>query len=90
LRVLPRLRINTNIDCRIKAILDFAPDKRDLHDWVVATLLAHIEERILGVGGLFLGVGVVGRRLLDLAQEALLDVELADMGNCAALDGVVG
>jgi len=39
---------------------------------------------------LFLRVCVVGRGFFDLAQEVLLDVELADVGDCAALDGVVG
>lgn len=35
-------------------------------------------------------VGVVRGSLLDLAEEILLDVELADMRDCAALDGIVG
>jgi hypothetical protein len=35
-------------------------------------------------------VGVVRCCLLDLAEEVLLDVELADVRDCAALDGVVG
>jgi hypothetical protein len=44
----------------------------------------------LGIQGLFLVVSVVGRCLFDLAEEVLLDVELADVRDCTALDGVVG
>ena len=35
-------------------------------------------------------VCVVRRCLLDLAEEVLLDVELADMRDCTTLNGVVG
>jgi hypothetical protein len=35
-------------------------------------------------------VCVVGGGGFDLAEEVLLDVELADVGDGAALDGVVG
>jgi hypothetical protein len=44
----------------------------------------------LGVQGLGLLVGIVGSGLLDLGKEVLLDVELADVRNCATLNGVVG
>lgn len=37
-----------------------------------------------------MGVGGVWGRLFDFAEELLLDVELADVRNCAALDCVVG
>lgn len=53
-------------------------------------MLAHIEQHVLGVGGHLLGVDVVWSSLLDLVEEVLLDVELADMRDGAALDGVVG
>jgi hypothetical protein len=61
-----------------------------MEDGIVAALLAHVEEEVLGVEGLFLVVGVVGGRGFDLCEEVLLDVELADVRDCAALDGVVG
>lgn len=50
----------------------------------------HVEQSVCGVGGDGLVVGVVRGSLLDLAEEILLDVELADMRDCAALDGIVG
>jgi hypothetical protein len=89
LRVLLRLGVNADINRRIEAILNRLSDQRDLHDGVVATLLGHVEERVGGVGGDGLLVGVVGGCLFNLAHEGLLDVELADMRDCAALDGVV-
>jgi hypothetical protein len=61
-----------------------------VEDRIVAALLAHVEEEVLGVEGLFLVIGVVGGRGFDLCEEVLLDVELADVRDCAALDGVVG
>jgi hypothetical protein len=61
-----------------------------MEDRIVAALLAHVEEEVLGVEGLFLVVGVVGGGGFDLCEEVLLDVELADVRDCAALDGVVG
>lgn len=90
LRVLLRLRVNTNINRSIQAILNRLSNQRDLHDGVVTALLAHVEERVCGVGGDGLLVGVVGGGLFDLAHEGLLDVELADVRDCAALDGIVG
>jgi hypothetical protein len=53
-------------------------------------LLAHIEEEVLGIQGLLLGVGVVWSRLFNLAKEVLLDVELSDVRDGSARDGVVG
>jgi hypothetical protein len=44
----------------------------------------------LGVEGLRLLVGVVRRGLFDLTEEILLDIELTNVGDCAALDSVVG
>ena len=43
LRVLLRLRVNADIDCRVKAILDLGTDERYLQKWIVATLLSHVE-----------------------------------------------
>jgi hypothetical protein len=34
-------------------------------------------------------VGVIRRGFFDLAEEVLLDVELTNVRDCAALDGVV-
>jgi hypothetical protein len=90
LRVLLRFGVNTNIDCSIEAILNRFSDQRDLHDGVVAALLGHVEERVSGVGGDGLLVGVVGGCLLDLAHEGLVDVELSHVRDGTALDGVVG
>lgn len=88
--VLLSLGVDANINGSIKTVRNRLADKADLHDWVITALLAHVEEEVLGVESLFLGVGAVGCRLLDLAEEVLLDVELAGVGNGAALDGVVG
>jgi hypothetical protein len=90
LRVLLRLGVNTNINRRIKAILDRLSDQRDLHDGVVAALLGHVEERVGSVSGDGLLVGVVGGCLFHLAHEGLVDVKLADVRDGTALDGVVG
>lgn len=89
LRVLFGLGVNTNVDGGVQAILNLATDEGDLHDWIVTTLLSHVEECILGVLGLSLLVGIVGRGGLDPGKEVLLDIELADMRNGAALDGVI-
>lgn len=89
LRVLSCLGVDADIDGRVEAVLDGLADERDLQDGVVAALLGHVEEHILRVGGDGLVVGAVGSRLFDLAEEVLLDVELADVGDGAALDGVV-
>jgi hypothetical protein len=90
LRVLARPRVNADINRSIQAICNRLANQADLHDGVIAALFAHVEEGVLGVEGLSLLVGVVGRRLFNLAEEVLLDVELADVRNCAALDSVVG
>jgi hypothetical protein len=79
LRILPRARIDPNIDRGVQAIRNRFTDEADLHNGVVAALLAHVEERVGGVEGLRLRVGVVGRGLFDLREEVLLDVELADV-----------
>jgi hypothetical protein len=34
-------------------------------------------------------VSVVGRCLFDLTEKVLFDIELADVRNCAALDGII-
>jgi hypothetical protein len=90
LRVLLRLGVNTNINCSIKTILNRLSDQRNLHDRVVAALLGHFEERVRSVSSDGLFVGVVGGGLFNLVHEGLLNVELTDVRNCAALDGVVG
>jgi hypothetical protein len=83
-------RINPNIDSRIQAICDSFADEADLHDGVVAALLSCVEECVYGVLGLGLFVGVVRGGFFDFAEELLLNVELAGVRDCAALDGVVG
>lgn len=85
-----RLRVDANVDGGIEAVLDLVANERNLHDGVVAALLAHVEECVLGVEGLLLLVGVVRRRLLDLSEEVLFNVELADVRDSPALDGLVG
>jgi hypothetical protein len=90
LGILLCLRVDTDIDGRVQTILNSIADEANLHDWVVAALLAHVEQRVLGVEGLGLLVGVVGRGLLNLAEEVLLDVELANVRDCSTLDRVVG
>jgi len=47
-------------------------------------------QEVLGVLGLGLLVSVVRRSGFDLAEEVLLDIELANVRDCAAGDGVVG
>ena len=42
------------------------------------------------VGSHCLVVGVVGRGLLDLVEEVLLDVKLSNVGYSATLNGIVG
>lgn len=90
MRVLPRAGIDADIDGSVEPIFDSLANERNLHHWVVATLLRHVEERINCVGGDGLLVRVVRRSLLNLAEEVLLDIKLADMRNRAALNGVVG
>lgn len=90
LGILPRARIDPDINRGIQSIRNRLPNEADLHNGVVATLSSHIEERVLGIERLGLRVGAVGRGFLDLGEEGLLDVELADVGDCAALDCVVG
>jgi hypothetical protein len=90
LRVLLRPRIYPNINGRIQTICNRLADQTDLHDRVVTTLLAHVEKSVLGIGSLHLLVGVVRGCLFDFTEEVLLDVELADVRDCAALDSVVG
>lgn len=90
LRTLLRLRIDSDIDGRIQAVGNSLANEGDLHDGVVAALLAHVEECVGGVEGLRLLVGVVGWRLFDLSEKILLDVELTDVRDCAALDCIVG
>lgn len=90
MRILLSLRVHTDIDGSVQAILDSLADEADLQDWVVTTLLAHVEESVGSVGGDGLLVDIVGRCLFDLAEEVLLHVELTDVGDCAALNGVIG
>lgn len=90
LGVLFGLRVDTYINGRIKPVFDLCSDQRDLHDGVVAALLAHVEKEVVSVLGLDLLVGVVGGHGFDARKEILLDVELAYMRDGAALDGVVG
>ena len=90
LRILLRLRVDTNINCCVETIFNLAANQGNLHDWIVTTLLSHVEEGICGVGGNGLFVGVVRGGLLDLAKEVLLDVELANVRDSTALNSVVG
>lgn len=53
-------------------------------------MFGHVEERVLGIGGHLLGIDVVRGSLLDLVEEVLLDVELTNVRDGAALDSVVG
>jgi hypothetical protein len=82
--------IDTNINGSVQAIRDRLANEADLQYRVVSALLAHIEEGVCGVGCLDLFVSVIGWGLLDLAEEVLLDVKLANVGDGAACDGVVG
>lgn len=90
LRVLPSLGVDTDVDSSIEAILDRLSDERDLHDGVIAALLGHGEQEVLGICHVLLRVGVVWGCLLDLVEEVLLNVELTDVGYGSTLDGVVG
>lgn len=53
-------------------------------------MLAHVEERVGGVGSNSLLIDVIGRCLFNLAEKVLLDVELAHVGDGATRDSVVG
>lgn len=88
--ILLSLGVDTHIDGGIKTVLNLASDERDLHDGVVTTLRTHSEEKVLGVESLRLLVGVIGGGFFNLGKEVLLNVELADVGDCATLNGVVG
>jgi hypothetical protein len=90
LRALPRPWIDSYINGRIQAICNCLSDETDFHDWVVATLLSHVEKGVLSIGSLHLLVGVVRSCLLDLTEEVLLNIELSDVRDCATLDSVVG
>jgi hypothetical protein len=90
LRVLASPGVNANIDCSVKTISNSLANQADLHDWVVPTLFAHVEESILGIKGLRLLVGVVGRCFFDLTEEVLLNVHLTNVRDCAALNGIIG
>lgn len=90
LRPLSRPRINTNINRRIQPIRNRLADQTNFHNRVVTPLFPHIEQRVLRVQGLFLRVCVVRGCFFDLAEEVLLNVELADVRDGAARDGVVG
>ena len=65
LRVLLRPRVDTNIDSRIQTVCNCLANQADLHDRIIAALLTHVEEKVLGVESLSLLVGVVGRGLFD-------------------------
>jgi hypothetical protein len=90
LRILTGPRVHANINRGIQPILNSLANEADLHDGIVAALLTHVEEHVLGVEGLSLVIGVVWGSLFDLAQEVLLDIELANVRDCTALNGVVG
>jgi hypothetical protein len=90
LGILPRSWVNTHVNCGIESVLNLRSDERDLQHGVIAALLAHVEQHVSSVGGNLLRVRIVGRGLLDLAKEVLLDVELADVRDGSALDRVVG
>ena len=88
--VLLSLGVNTNIDIGKEAVLDLGTDQGDLHDGVITALLAHVEEEVVGVLGLNLLVCVVWGYGLDPGEEVLFNVELTNVRDSAALDGVVG
>lgn len=90
LRVLPRPWVDTNINSRIQTVCNGLANQANLHDGIIAALLAHVEKEVLGVEGLSLLVGVVGRSFFDFPEEVLLNIELACVRDCAALDSVVG
>lgn len=90
LRVLLRLGVDADIDSSIQAVLDGLANERNLHHWIIAALLSHVEKRVCCVGSNGLLVGVVRRRLLHLTHEVLLDIELANVRDGTALNGVVG
>ena len=62
----------------------------DVVDDGVADLRALLEEHVLGVEGVRLGVGVVDGLGLDFGDEVLVEVDLADVRGRVGLDRVVG
>lgn len=90
LGVLLGLRVDSDIDRCVKTVLDRFANKGNLQNWIIATLLTHVKERVRSVGGDGLFVDVVRSCLFNLAEKALLNVELANVRDCATLDGVIG
>lgn len=83
--------IDANVNPGEDSIAHVIAQKDVLHEWVDGVSLL-CKNAVLGVGGEFLGVGAVGRGLLDGADEVLVEEELADVGGLGAVeagDGVV-
>lgn len=85
-----RRGIDADIDEAIQSALDAIAELSDLNDRVITTTLTLLEELVLAVERQGLLVRVVWSCLLNGREEGLIKVELADMGDGAALDGVVG
>lgn len=82
--------IDAHIDHTMQPITHTSPQHRDVQHRVVLVRLALRKQEIGGVLRQLLSVGVIRRRGLDSAQEGLVEVELPNVGNGTALDGVVG
>lgn len=74
----------------MQAVGHAAAQQRQLDEGVVAAGLALAQQKVVGVAGPGLRVGAVGALELDRLDVDVVKVELADVGDRAALDGVVG
>lgn len=74
----------------MQAVGHAAAQQRQLDEGVVAAGLALAQQKVVGVAGPGLRVGAVGALELDRLDADVVKVELADVGDRAALDGVVG
>ena len=89
LRALVDLGVNTDLDRSIETLLHGLAEKDSLECRVITLTIAGLEEHISGILGPGLVVCAVWAGLLDAVEEALLDVELTNVGDSTTADGVV-